>query len=486
MKEHEQNFSPESIDQLTERFFDKLPAQDSRLMADLYQAYTPYAEEHRRSLQRIWGRFAQVQEHRMPLQASQRGPGSARLSTKGTREVNAHTGGPGAPVPGTFQGPLQPLPRWSRRSPWRRLSGGVTVAVVLLIVLSWVLLTHAFPMENLPTTLAASLALDRSPHLNQNIVLLVKSSAGGQYLAAASFDTYDGRAWSTTAVSSSQLPANKRTVSEGSPVHLVTQQITVVNVVNPAGEQQPYIFGTGQIASVDQPTTLLINKTTGSLVAVLRNNGQRLAAGDQYIVQSYVSSADVQTLRSITLPADTPPLPPNYDGPLPHNYYNPAILRAYLQHPDNLDPNILRLAQSIVADAHATTMYDKALALQNYLRSNYKYNVNVNLPPGQEGVSWFLFHSGNQGFCNYFASAMTMMARLLGMPARVVDGYTNGQYDPKHTEWVIRGVDAHLWTQIYFAGYGWINFEPSPGFSQFTRPLNTGPHVTNSIKTLPS
>jgi len=455
MKEHEQHFSPESIDQLTERFFDKLPAQDSRLIADLYQAYTPSAEENSRSLQRIWSHFAQVQEHRMLLQE----------------------GHLGAPVPGSFQQPPQPLPRGSRRSLWRRLSGGVTVAVVLLIVLSWVLLIHAFPKGSPPTTLAASLTLDGGPRLNQNIVFLVKSSEGGQYLAAISFDTYDGHTWRTAVVSSSQLPANKRTVSEGSPVHLVTQQITVVN---PAGEQQPYIFGAGQIASVDQPTILLVDKRTGSQVAVLRNNGQHLATGDQYTVQSYVSSADIATLRSIPLPADAPKLPPNYDGPLPPTYYNPAILRAYLQLP-KIDPRVKDLAQTIVTNAHATTMYDKAKALENYLRSNYKYNVNVNLPPGQEGISWFLFHSGNQGFCNYFASAMTIMARLLGMPARVIDGYTIGQFDPKHNEWIIRGVDAHLWTQVYFAGYGWINFEPSPSFAPFVRPL-----VTTGINVLPS
>lgn len=66
---------------------------------------------------------------------------------------------------------------------------------------------------------------------------------------------------------------------------------------------------------------------------------------------------------------------------------------------------------------------------------------------------------------------MAIMARLSGMPARVVAGYTNGQLDAKHNQWVIRGVDAHAWTQIYFAGYGWVNFEPSAGFSSFVRPL---------------
>jgi len=466
MKEPEQNFSPESIDQLTERFFGQLPAQESRLIADLYQAYTPDAEEHGRSLQRIWSRFAQVQEQQMPFLEGQREPGSTHLSSKGTRDVSAPTSHPGAPVPGSFQQPPQPLPRRPRRSLWRRLSGGVAVAVVLLIVLIWVLLTQAFPKGGTQTTLGASLTLDGGPHPDQHIVFLVKSSEGGQYLATISFETYDGHSWSNTAVSRSQLPATKRTISEGSPVHLVTQQITVVNS---SGEQQPYIIGAGQIADVDQPTTLLLDKTTGSLLAVLRNNGQPLATGDHYTVQSYVSSAAITMLQSIPLPADAPTLLPSYGGPLPPTYYNPATLRAYLQLPKNLDPRVLAKAEQVMAGAK--NMYDMVEYLESYLRNNFTYDSNINLPVGQEAVSWFLFNGANRGFCNYFATAMAVMARELGIPARVVVGYTSGTFDAKAQTWVVHGSDAHAWTQIYFAGYGWINFEPSPSFALFTRPL---------------
>jgi hypothetical protein len=141
-----------------------------------------------------------------------------------------------------------------------------------------------------------------------------------------------------------------------------------------------------------------------------------------------------------------------------------------LQKPQGLDPRILQLAQQITASA--TTMYDKATLLETYFHS-YRYDVNISLPSGQEGVSWFLFDSGHRGFCNYFATSMTMMARLLGMPARVVAGYTNGVYDSVHHLNIIRGNDAHLWTQIYFAGYGWVNFEPSASFSPFSRPLTS-------------
>ena len=453
MKEPERNFSPESIDQLTGRFFNELSERDSRLITALYQAYSPSSEENSRSLQRIWSRFAQAQA----LQEGQTKTGSVALTQPASID---------APVPGSFQRPPQPLARRSRRSFWWRFSGAVCAAIVLLTLVSLVSITHTSPVGNPQTALGASLTLDGSPQFDQHTVFLVKSSEGSQYLAEISFDAYNGRTWSNTAISSYQLPTNQQTASEGSFVHLVTQQITVIN---PPGELQPYIFGAGQIASVNQAATVLINKKSGSEIAVLLNNGQSLAAGEQYTIQSYVSSASVAELSSIPLPAKAPALPAIYDGMTPLNWYSSDILHTYLQLPAHLDPRILATAQQ--ATAGAKSMYDMAVDLESYLRNHYTYNTSVTMPPGQEGVSWFLFHSGKQGFCNYFATTMAVMARELGMPARVVVGYTAGTYDTRTQEWVVRGTDAHAWAQIYFAGYGWINFEPSASFSSFVRPL---------------
>jgi len=137
--------------------------------------------------------------------------------------------------------------------------------------------------------------------------------------------------------------------------------------------------------------------------------------------------------------------------------------------PKNLDPNIKIKAQQLTASA--STMYDKAVVLESYFHNNYVYDANISLPRGEEAVSWFLFRSNHKGFCNYFATSMAIMARELGIPARVVEGYTNGKYDVKHNQWVVRGTDAHSWVQIYFAGYGWVNFEPSASFATFTRPV---------------
>jgi hypothetical protein len=78
---------------------------------------------------------------------------------------------------------------------------------------------------------------------------------------------------------------------------------------------------------------------------------------------------------------------------------------------------------------------------------------------------------------------MVMIARLLGMPARVASGYTPGNYDTQTNEYVVKGTDAHTWAQIYFDGYGWINFEPSASFNPVDRPL---PSVTVTGSNTPS
>ena len=311
-----------------------------------------------------------------------------------------------------------------------------------------------------------TLTLGGNPNLSTDIVFKVQSDDPNQYLETLSYDTYDGRNWTNSPTYTIPLDTNYKTVNESTVVHLIKQ---VVNVVNPPGEQSPYILGASQIASVDQPSQILTSKNTGSEIALLGKDG-KLTSGEHYTVSSYVSSADINSLETVPLPTNSPPYPPNYDGQYPITYYDPSILATYLQVPQDFDPQILKLAQRITASA--TTMYDKATLLETYFHS-FTYDVNISLPSGQEGVSWFLFDSGHRGFCNYFATSMTMMARLLGMPARVVAGYTNGVYDSVHHLNIIRGNDAHLWTQIYFAGYGWVNFEPSASFSPFSRPLTS-------------
>ena len=314
-----------------------------------------------------------------------------------------------------------------------------------------------------------TLVLGGNPNLNNDIVFTVKTGDGTQYLESFSYDIYDGhKVWYVGSTEAQALQPNSTATNSSQDLRAVDQDITVVN---PPGEQFAYLFGASQIARTNQATQLLMNKATGSEIALLRKNG-KLAAGNTYSITSYVSAADKKTLESVPLPANAPtftpdPAHPEFEPPV--TYFDPSVLQTYLQLPKNLDPSIKKLAENLTDKSH--TMYDKAVALESYFQNNYIYDTNISLPPGQEAVSWFLFRSNHRGFCTYFAASMAIMARELGIPARVVEGYTHGKYDAKHNQWVIRGTDAHSWVQIYFAGYGWINFEPSASFAPFTRPV---------------
>ncbi|MDQ2714951.1 MAG: transglutaminase domain-containing protein [Chloroflexota bacterium] len=315
-----------------------------------------------------------------------------------------------------------------------------------------------------------TLVLGGNPNLNNDIVFTfssdeVSSDEKGLYLGARSYGTYNGHGWTGSPTNSNAQNKNDNYGSEAALYHPVKQYVTVVN---PPGEQYPYIFGASQIASVDEAAVVLVSKNDGSMISWLRGNGQKLAAGDHYVVTSDVSSADPKTLESVPMPDQAPPYVSSGEQDPPVIAYNPAILATYTQLPSHLDPAILTVAERVTKNA--TTMYDKVSALEEYLRT-FHYSTDVHLPPGEEATSWLLFRSGGHAYCTYFATAMAVMARELGLPARVVSGYTHGTFDERTREWVVRGTDAHSWTQVYFAGYGWVNFEPSPSFDAFSRPL---------------
>jgi len=311
-----------------------------------------------------------------------------------------------------------------------------------------------------------TLVLAGNPNLNQDVVFAVRTDGdGSQYLTFLSYDTYTPQGWEVSTTDRFPVKANQAIVNQDVATHIETQHITVVN---PPGEQYPYLGGASAITSLSVPATVLSSAANGDIIAWVAQNGA-ISGGSTYSVVSAVSSADIQILRSIPMPADAPAPPPaSIDEPASPDVYDQNVLNTYLQLPKGLDPRIGVLAKKITSGA--STMYDKAVALESYLRTHYTYSLNVQKPDGAEGVSWFLFDGDHKGFCNYFASAMAVMARSVGIPARVVAGYTHGTFDANRRQWIIRGSDAHAWTQIYFAGYGWINFEPSQSFNIFSRP----------------
>jgi hypothetical protein len=137
----------------------------------------------------------------------------------------------------------------------------------------------------------------------------------------------------------------------------------------------------------------------------------------------------------------------------------PASLAAiYLQVPP-LDPRIKQLAQQITANA--PTEYDKTAKIEQYLKAHYTYTLDLRGPRTADPLAHFLF-TGRAGNCEYFAAAMTVMLRDVGIPARYVGGFLSGEYNDVGGDWIVRASDAHVWVEVFFPGFGWITFDPTP------------------------
>jgi protein-glutamine gamma-glutamyltransferase len=137
----------------------------------------------------------------------------------------------------------------------------------------------------------------------------------------------------------------------------------------------------------------------------------------------------------------------------------PQFPLAYLQLPQ-LDPRIPRLAEQI--SGSASNNYDKAVALETYLKTHYGYTLQLPRSPVADPLANFLFER-RQGHCEYFASSMAVMLRTLRIPSRVVNGFRSAEFNDLTSNYVVRAKDAHAWVEAYFPGYGWVTFDPTPG-----------------------
>jgi transglutaminase-like putative cysteine protease len=134
------------------------------------------------------------------------------------------------------------------------------------------------------------------------------------------------------------------------------------------------------------------------------------------------------------------------------------IRQVYLQLP-RLDPRVKQLADEITA--RSQNEYDKASNIERHLIAHYAYTLDLSGPRGDDPIANFLFVR-RAGHCEYFASAMTVLLRAEGIPARYVTGFLPGEYNDVGGDYIIRESDAHAWVEVYFPGYGWITFDPTP------------------------
>ncbi|MGC0773747.1 MAG: DUF3488 and transglutaminase-like domain-containing protein [Candidatus Acidiferrum sp.] len=139
--------------------------------------------------------------------------------------------------------------------------------------------------------------------------------------------------------------------------------------------------------------------------------------------------------------------------------YPEDVRDIYLQLPAQLDSRIPKFAKQITD--RAGNPFDKTVALENYLRSHFAYTLNLTGKPGDDPLAHFLFET-RAGHCEYFASAMAIMLRTLGIPTREVNGFLPGEYNDVAGDYIVRASDAHSWVEVYFPGTGWMTFDPTP------------------------
>ena len=174
-----------------------------------------------------------------------------------------------------------------------------------------------------------------------------------------------------------------------------------------------------------------------------------LIVGDTYSVLAAVPDIDEQSLRN----AGTD--------------YPAYIEQHYTEVPATVPQEVHALAQEITQGAN--NPYDKARLVEQYVRS-YEYDETIPGPrPGEDGVYYFLFEE-KAGYCDYYASSMAVMLRSLGIPTRIAQGYSLGEFTEEQRRYEVRGVDAHTWVEVFFPSYGWIEFEPTAAEPALDRP----------------
>ena len=212
-------------------------------------------------------------------------------------------------------------------------------------------------------------------------------------------------------------------------------------VIRFTGEGTSTIFVPNKLLSLDMPLdTALYYNSIGEVFI-----SREIEAGDEYSVTAdipvYGDEMEALVIQAAQL----------QDEGYAEAYENYTAL------PDCIEDGVYALAAELGSEADNS--YAVATAIQDYLAGNFNYTLEPENPPrDRDFVSYFLLES-KEGYCSYYASAMTVLCRMAGLPARYVEGYLVKAEEDGVTS--ITGENAHAWTEVYFNGIGWVPFDPT-------------------------
>jgi transglutaminase-like putative cysteine protease len=268
------------------------------------------------------------------------------------------------------------------------------------------------------------ISIQGSIELSPEVRFSVRSNEG-DYWRVGAYDRFTGSDWVQTGSAREypgQLagpPGRSRTITQNyevqSPLNVMPAAWRPVSV---SGDEDDEVMVTDMAGFTPEDT---------------------LEPGDSYRVTSRQPVATTQELRA----AGT-----DYPDPVEERYTQlPAST------PDRVERRTNRIA------ANADNPYDTARVIERWLENNREYSLDVDRPEGNVADA-FLFEM-DAGYCTYYATTMVTMLRSQGIPARFVVGYTSGERVAQD-QWVVRGLDAHAWVEVYFPDQGWVRFDPTP------------------------
>ena len=295
------------------------------------------------------------------------------------------------------------------------------------------------------------------------VITFASTADRPDYLRLSVLELFDGEQWrpiepAETGPAPPTLPDGTTPSAEQPPSGSSAQYLLDVGPL--VGTTLPSPSGTYQSLNDwpvvwDQRTSLPIRSDGGSI------------QGNRISLVARVSQVDGAALRSASLE------PPDPAQVFAENLADPAPLTG-----DQLP----RLAREITAGAD--TPFDAAITLQRWFTTDGGFAYSTQIEGGSDEDALATFLDQRVGYCEQFAATMALMARSVGIPARVVVGFTQGRQEGN--QWIVRGVDAHAWPELWMGSAGWVRFEPTPGQPTATTPAYTADLQPSSEPTDPT
>jgi protein-glutamine gamma-glutamyltransferase len=283
------------------------------------------------------------------------------------------------------------------------------------------------PIKRDPSVVMRVELSDGSPH-----------ETGPLYLRGVAFDQYDGKTWTNRLnhrLSVSEDATGTFVLRGGRSPAPARRGVTIRQNILLEPLDTPVLFAAPFIERVSGKFPSVQSDLTGSV---------------------YLPSPSSSRIEYSVLSRSNPVLPADLGSE--SSRYSESFIRHFLQIPAQSE-RIAILAKEITDTQR--TMYDKANAIQSYLTHNFRYSLDAPLTGQDRPLEEFLF-TRKTGYCEHYATAMVIMLRAIGVPARLVTGFLATEWNEYGNYYLVRQQDAHAWVEVHLQHSGWVSMDPTP------------------------